>query len=217
MLQQNRSYYVYAYLRSKDSERGPRLSPYYIGKGSKYRAYDKQRTIARPTDKSCIVFLEEGMTECEAFALEKYAIALYGRIDKGDGILWNMTDGGEGASGMSARARARIGEANRKRIISAETRSKTAEGNRRRKISTETRAKMSQNNRGENHPQAKTYVFTNPKGDEFVVKGGFKAFCQKHSLCSRGMQKVLKRNCQPPHRSGWRVRYAEPVLPASSV
>jgi len=101
MTKDPRRFYVYAYLRSKDSETGPRLSPYYIGKGCGKRAFEKYgRTVPAPIDNSYIVFVEEGLTEIEAFFLETYCIQTYGRIDLGNGILRNLTDGGEGTSGL---------------------------------------------------------------------------------------------------------------------
>ena len=54
-----------------------------------------------PIDRSYIVFIQEGLTEEEAFNLERYCIALYGRIDLGAGTLRNLTEGGEGSSGWS--------------------------------------------------------------------------------------------------------------------
>lgn len=114
MTQDSSIFYVYAFLRSSASETGPRLSPYYIGKGQEQRAYCQQRRGApRPTDSSFIVFIQEGLTEEEAFDLEKYCIALYGRIDLGTGILRNLTDGGEGRSGfvVSEDVRRRIADA----------------------------------------------------------------------------------------------------------
>ena len=102
-------FYVYAFLRANDSVNGPRYSPYYIGKGSGSRAFRRQgRTIPSPKDKSFIVFIQEGLTEFEAFAMEKYCIALYGRIDLGSGILRNLTDGGEGVSGLTVSQETRL-------------------------------------------------------------------------------------------------------------
>lgn len=94
-----RRFYVYAYLRGKDSANGLQYSPYYVGKGSGNRAFVNRRTISAPKDKSLIVFIQEGLTEQEAFALERYCIAMYGRISQNTGILHNRCDGGEGTSG----------------------------------------------------------------------------------------------------------------------
>lgn len=86
-------YYVYAYLRSSNN------TPYYIGKGKNNRAYDKHNHISTPKDKSKIVFLETNLSEIGALALERRYIRWYGRKNSGNGILLNMTDGGEGVSG----------------------------------------------------------------------------------------------------------------------
>jgi hypothetical protein len=95
-----RRFYVYLWLRSKDSEHGAKFSPYYVGKGRGNRAFEKcGRTVPAPRDSSYIAFVQEGLTEAEAFSLEIYCIQLYGRIDLGTGILRNRTDGGEGTSG----------------------------------------------------------------------------------------------------------------------
>jgi hypothetical protein len=75
-------------------------TPYYIGKGTKYRAFGRTRRGAKPPkDKSRILILKQNLTEEEAFKHEIYMIAVFGRKDLGTGILLNMTDGGEGVSG----------------------------------------------------------------------------------------------------------------------
>lgn len=88
-------FYIYFYLDSN-------LNPYYIGKGSDNRAYDKNHIrngiSFRPHDDR-IILIHTNLTEEKAFEYEKWYIREYGRIDLGTGILINLTDGGEGSSG----------------------------------------------------------------------------------------------------------------------
>lgn len=92
-------YYVYAYLREKDSDSGKAGTPYYIGKGKDGRAYNEYHGVGLPTNKSLIVFLETQLTDIGSLALERRLIRMWGRIDIGTGILRNRTDGGEGSAG----------------------------------------------------------------------------------------------------------------------
>lgn len=91
-------YYVYAYIRSKDSSTAKAGTPYYIGKGKGNRAWSKQHNVILPPEHY-IVILESNLSEIGALALERRYIRWYGRYNNG-GTLYNNTDGGEGISGF---------------------------------------------------------------------------------------------------------------------
>jgi len=137
-------FYTYAYLR-KDR------TPYYIGKGSGYRIYDKgRREFKPPKDKSRIIFLKQNLTEEDAFKHERYMIAFFGRKDLGTGILRNRTDGGEGGSGCiaSEETRRKRRETSIGRIVSQKTRDKISKANTGKTHSEETKKKLSEINKG---------------------------------------------------------------------
>lgn len=124
---EDRRFYVYGFFR-------PSGAIYYIGKGCGYRI----RTIAKwrrnpylsNIIKKCgepiAVKIREGLTEAEAFETEIALIKAIGRADLGQGPLANMTDGGEGHSGMrlSPEARARLSASLKGRKASPELRAK---------------------------------------------------------------------------------------------
>ena len=85
-----KEYYTYAYLREDGT-------PYYVGKGTGNRAYQKHSGHTVPP-KNRILFLKKNLTEGEAFKHEMYLIDVLGRKDLGTGILWNRTEGGAGGN-----------------------------------------------------------------------------------------------------------------------
>jgi len=97
----NNIYYVYQYIRKNQT-------PYYIGKGSKRRAWATHRRKngcdLRPRNPQRIQIIQENLTENEAWELEIHLIAHYGRIIDG-GILVNTTFGGNGGATVSSESR----------------------------------------------------------------------------------------------------------------
>jgi hypothetical protein len=82
--------------------------PFYVGKGSRKRkdwhhchgwCQHKLRQLTKAGLKPEIITYMDSLSEEDAFRIEKELIAKYGRKDIGTGILFNNTDGGEGASG----------------------------------------------------------------------------------------------------------------------
>ncbi len=114
------NYYVYIYLNPlKQGEfcfgrTKVNYEPFYVGKGKgvRYKVHStvidkhnklKQRIIdkIKINNKNPIVIkLYENISEYTAFRLERYFINKIGRRDLGLGTLANLTDGGEGNSGV---------------------------------------------------------------------------------------------------------------------
>lgn len=87
--------------------------PIYIGKGkgirphrhftlyktSHTRFYNKLRSIIEEGFQPEIIYLENNLSEVDAFLQEIYFIKLIGRVENG-GTLTNLSDGGDGQSGF---------------------------------------------------------------------------------------------------------------------
>jgi hypothetical protein len=228
----SRRFYVYLWLRHKDSKHGPRLSPYYVGKGSGNRAFHTgRRRVKPPKDQSYIIFAQEGLTEQEAFDLERYYIALYGRKDLGTGILGNFTDGGEGASGAkpSQEARNRMSRAQRGKVVSQETRGKLSRASMGhqhflgKSHTPATRAKISLANMGNQHFLGKThtkevrrriaqarlrhlYELTNSNGDIYITDN-LREFTRQHGLSQGNLVNVI--HGKRKSHKGWTGRIIE--------
>jgi hypothetical protein len=85
-------FYTYLWLREDGT-------PYYVGKGRGRRAFRKgSPSIDR-------VLIQAFPSEEDALAAEIFLIAYYGRKDLGTGILRNLTDGGDGVTNPSEKAR----------------------------------------------------------------------------------------------------------------
>ena len=118
------TYYTYAWLRED-------MTPYYIGKGIRNRAYCPHRrgdTYMSPPPRDRVLFLKKNLAEFDAYKHENYIISILGLKSEG-GILINMSYGGEGSSG---------------RVLSEETKEKIRQKNKNKKLTKEHRKKVSQ-------------------------------------------------------------------------
>jgi len=86
--------------------------PFYVGKGNGRRAKlhgcassrspakSRIEEIASTGDRVTVMILADQLTEDDAFALERYFIAQFGRASHKEGPLLNRTAGGQGMSGF---------------------------------------------------------------------------------------------------------------------
>lgn len=93
--------------------------PIYVGKGKGKRWLDHtkrssnlliKRLVAKYGLDLPIVKIQQGLTDKQAFASEIALIKTIGRIKDG-GSLYNMTDGGDGVTGLSVESRKKMSEA----------------------------------------------------------------------------------------------------------
>ncbi len=188
-------YYVYQYLRSKDSDIAPAGTPYYIGKGKQQRAWDSKHTISLPSDKSLIVPVAEQLTESEAFELEKLLIEQWGRVDIGTGILRNKTNGGEGSSGL-----VRSKESNEKTSKSLTGRKRgrsKAFGTKRGPLSEERKNKLRESLKGKKKK--------NPRSAEYREK-------HRQSQLGHPVTEEVRRKMSESAKLRWQRKKAEAML-----
>lgn len=147
-------YYVYAYIRSKDSKTAKAGTPYYIGKGIHGRARGKHR-VPIPKKDQQILIIKSNLDHYESNDLEIRLIRWYGRKDIGTGILLNLTNGGDGVPGRKnkpatikkMRASAKL------RMMRPESKEMVIKSNKSRKDSETTRYKKGNSMRGKFHTE----------------------------------------------------------------
>jgi len=170
------------YIHTRKSDGGI----FYVGIGYKKRSYSKRsrnrywRHIVNKHGFD-VTILVENISWKRACDLEIKMISFYGRVDKKEGVLVNLTDGGDGAKGAvwsqeskqkrsgennpmfgvnrSGEKNPMFGRSGEKSprfsiIVSEETRKKISKGNMGRIVSEDTRLKKS----GKNHPKSKKVI-----------------------------------------------------------
>lgn len=159
-------FYVYFHIKPNTNE------VFYVGKGNGNRAFSLKnrsnfwkQTVKKHGLK--IEFINTKLSEKRAFELEKIYIKKFGRRDLGNGSLVNMTDGGDGRSGLICSEETRlkiskvgIGRTNKNKggTISEETKQKISQSNLGNKSALGykhtkiTKDKISKATKGENNP-----------------------------------------------------------------
>ena len=159
-------FYVYMYVR-------PDGTPWYIGKGSKYRRrhynHHLPKEFQRPADEF-IITVKENMTEAAAFALEIELIAKYKRECDG-GILVNKCLGGAGTKGFKH----------------SPDRPSPMKG---KQHSAESKVRMSEAAKKRGATHSSTYVLTDKDGNHTVVTN-LTAYCREHGLNRKALTNVL--------------------------
>lgn len=58
----------------------------------------------------------------------------------------------------------------------------------------------------ENHSSSKKFIFTSPSGEEYIVFGGFKRFCEEQNISHWGMRNIIRTGKVVPGCKNWKVR-----------
>lgn len=172
LLLEDKRFYVYVYLDPRKTGKYKygiymfEFEPFYVGKGHGYRKYDhiydaksssrnnpklnKIRKIKKLGLFPYIIEISSLNTEKEANDIECVLISSIGRKDLKKGPLLNLTDGGEGNSGIirSIEYRKKFSKIHKNKIISEGTRKKLSALKKGKKLSEATRDKIKKSHLG---------------------------------------------------------------------
>jgi len=176
-------YYVYAYIRSKDSSIAKAGTPYYIGKGKGKRAFSKH-SISVPKNRDYIIFLETNLTDVGACAIERRMIKWWGRKNLNTGILLNQTDGGDGASNPSPEYRKKLSRPGKLNGMYGKKRTPEEKIKMSRlgwKHNLETKQQMSKDRSDGKNYNIKTWIVMTPSGEKYIVEY-LRKFCETNDI-----------------------------------
>ena len=195
---ENREFYVYLHIRLDN------MTPFYVGKGKRDRAYDLDRSdfhnSVRDEYDCKVVIIKDKLTESQAFRLEKrmieyyvltlgYGIPIKGYDDYDHNLpyLTNFTWGGEGTSGhkRSEESKRKSSESmkgkNKGKIpwikgkkVSEEAKRKNSEAHKGKKHSEEQNKKISEAMNGEKNPMYCKHHSEEAKRKMSIAKKGKK-------------------------------------------
>lgn len=196
-------FYVYSYVKGN--------TPYYVGKGSGNRAYQKNNhpTLPAPQDTH---FLGEYKEEVTALLKEWELITLFGLESEG-GMLVNKVKGCCPPSRKGAKQP--ISEEHKQKLRkpkpprTAEHSEKIAKQNRGKKHTEEHRRKIGEGITGNKNclgktNRAKTYLVTTPEGEVLEVRN-LAPFCREHNLTRSAMCLVAQGKAN--HHKKYKVCY----------
>lgn len=186
--------YVYRHIRLDKNE------PFYVGIGlTPYRYKSKQgrnkiwKRIVSKTSYDVEILLDD-LTWEDACKKEIEFIKLYGRIDKGTGILANLTDGGDGNLGLqhSEEALKRISESSKNRV-----------GHwRGKKLPEQTRIKIGQSKIGNTYTKGKNISEAHKESVRRHATGN--KYCLGKKLSEETKKKIGDANRGRKHKEPWK-------------
>jgi hypothetical protein len=146
------NFYVYLHRKASNGE------VFYVGKGCGHRAWSRNgrsswwnRIAAKHGLMVDIVI--DGIQEWYAFEHEAELISLYGRRNINQGPLINLSDGGEGPSGVivTAETRIKMSESRKNMVFSEKHRENLSKACKGKVLTESTRTKMSDYRKGRPH------------------------------------------------------------------
>ena len=182
MLDLSEQFYTYLWLREDGT-------PYYVGKGSKVRAFVKHdHRCPVPSDRSRIL-IQYFVSEADAFTAEVFLIEFYGRKDLGTGCLRNLTNGGE---------KPPITRHNKGKSPSKETRQKISESQKTKANYLEWVEKLSLAKKGKPSPnKGKHWKHKKPHSLAHRQQISLRQIGRKLSIETRAKMSAKKRNRHP--------------------